>query len=102
MLPAALLLRDRARPRSNVPGIAATARQAIAEVFNTLRHIRAYSILALFLLGFLFYNEGIQTVMSQASVFAREVLKMEPSELGMVVLMIQFVATPAALAVGWI
>jgi UMF1 family MFS transporter len=55
-----------------------------------------------FLLGFLFYNEGIQTVMSQASVFAREVLKMQPSELGLVVLMIQFVATPAAIGVGWI
>jgi UMF1 family MFS transporter len=40
--------------------------------------------------------------MSQASVFAREVLKMSPSELGLVVLMIQFVATPAAIAVGWI
>lgn len=102
MLPAALLLRDRARPRSTIPGITATARQAIAEVFSTLRHIRSYSILALFLLGFLFYNEGIQTVMSQASVFAREVLKMEPGELGLVVLMIQFVATPAAIGVGWI
>ena len=29
-------------------------------------------MLALFLLGFLLYNEGIQTVMSQASVFAQE------------------------------
>jgi MFS transporter, UMF1 family len=71
-------------------------------VLTTLSHIRAYSVLALFLLGFLLYNEGIQTVMSQASVFAREVLKMEPSELAMVVLMIQFLATPAAIGVGWI
>ena len=71
-------------------------------MFLTLSRIRCYSVLALFLLGFLFYNEGIQTVMSQASVFAREVLKMEPGELGLVVLMVQFVATPAALGVGWI
>jgi UMF1 family MFS transporter len=102
MLPAALILRDRARPRTTIPGLAATARKALNEVMKTLRHVRCYSVLALFLLGFLFYNEGIQTVMNQASVFAREVLKMEPGELGLVVLMIQFVATPAAIGVGWI
>jgi len=101
-LPAAFILRDRALPRSTHPGFVATARQAFKEVGLTLSRIRCYSVLALFLLGFLFYNEGIQTVMSQASVFAREVLKMEPGELGLVVLMIQFVATPAALGVGWI
>ena len=101
-VPAALFLRDRNPPRGRAQSFAATARVAIGEVLQTLRGIRAYSVLALFLLGFLLYNEGIQTVMSQASVFAREVLKMTPGELGMVVLMIQFVATPAAIAVGWL
>lgn len=101
-VPAALFLRDRNPPRGQARSFAATARVAIGEVLQTLRGIRAYSVLALFLLGFLLYNEGIQTVMSQASVFAREVLKMTPGELGMVVLMIQFVATPAAIGVGWL
>ena len=101
-LPAALILRDRARPRGTATGIVSTAQTALAAVMQTLRNVRSYSVLALFLIGFLFYNEGIQTVMSQASVFAREVLRMTPSELGMVVLMIQFVATPAAIGVGWI
>jgi UMF1 family MFS transporter len=101
-LPAAFILRDRNPPRGKAQGFAATARQAIAEVMHTLSRIRSYSVLALFLLGFLLYNEGIQTVMSQASVFAREVLQMQPTELAMVVLMIQFVATPAAFAVGWL
>ena len=101
-LPAAFLLYDRNPPRGTALSFGETARQAIREVLHTLRGVRSYSVLALFLLGFLFYNEGIQTVMSQASVFAREVLKMTPGELGMVVLMIQFVATPAALGVGWL
>jgi UMF1 family MFS transporter len=101
-LPAAFILRDRNPPRGRALGPIATARHAIGEVLHTLSRIRCYSVLALFLLGFLLYNEGIQTVMSQASVFAREVLKMTPGELGMVVLMIQFVATPAALGVGWL
>ena len=101
-LPAALFLHDRPRVRPRPAGVLATARHALAEVWATLAHIRSYSVLALFLLGFLLFNEGIQTVMSQASVFADKVLKMQPQELGMVVLMIQFMATPAALGVGWI
>jgi UMF1 family MFS transporter len=100
-LPAAFLLFDKALPRQ-ADGLFATAGGALVEVGRTLSHIRRYSVLALFLLGFLLYNEGIQTVMSQASVFAREVLKMDPAELAMVVLMIQFFATPAAIGVGWI
>jgi MFS transporter, UMF1 family len=101
-LPAAFILRDRNPPRGKAAGLAATARHAIGEVLHTLSRIRSYSVLALFLLGFLLYNEGIQTVMSQASVFAQKKLAMEAKELAMIVLMIQFVATPAALGVGWL
>lgn len=101
-IPAALFLRDRCRPRRTPQGVLATAGQALWEVGQTISRVRAYSVLAVFLLGYLLYNEGIQTVMSQASVFADKVLHMTPSELGMVVLMIQFVATPAALGVGWL
>jgi UMF1 family MFS transporter len=101
-IPAALLLRDRAKPRSAHLGFGATAQTALREVWHTLNNVRSYSVLSLFLLGFLIYNEGIQTVMSQAPVFADIVLKMKPEELILVVLMIQFVATPAALGVGWI
>lgn len=101
-IPAALWLYDRRAPKAARESLLGTARTAIGEVFATLTHIRMFSVLALFLLGFLLYNEGIQTVMSQASVFAEKVLKMEPAELGGVVLMIQFVATPAALGVSWL
>jgi UMF1 family MFS transporter len=102
-LPAAFMLRDRAVPRNGQFGLASTAKTALLEVWHTLVHVRAYSVLSLFLLGFLVYNEGIQTVMSQASVFAkRPPLSMSSQELIMVVLMIQFVAFPAALGVGWI
>jgi UMF1 family MFS transporter len=101
-LPAAFLLRDRNPPRGKALDFAQTARLALGEVARTIRSVRSYSVLALFLLGFLLFNEGIQTVMSQASVFAREKLDMQAGELGLVVLMIQFLATPAAIGVGWL
>lgn len=98
-LPAIFWLRDRNPPRHD-RSVAATAREAFGQVGHTLRNIRRYRMLALFLLAFLFYNDGIQTVISQASVFAKHVLSMPADELVMVVLMIQFVALPGAMLVG--
>jgi UMF1 family MFS transporter len=100
MIPAALWLRDRAKPRNLHAGLASTAVHAIGQVLRTLQSVRCYSALSIFLAGFLIYNEGIQTVMSQAGVFGEKVLKMRPFELMLLVLMIQLLAAPAAIGVG--
>ena len=101
-LPALFLLRDRAPPRVLAPTLLGTARHSFDEVWRTLRNVRALPSLALFLLGFLFYNDGVQTVISQASVFADKELNFKLSELGGLILMIQFVSFPGALLVGWV
>ena len=54
---------------------------ALSEVGHTLQNVRRYRTLALFLLAFLLYNDGIQTVLSQASVFAKDVLSFSLNEL---------------------
>ena len=99
-IPAVVWLRDRGVPIKRDDPITAAARNAFREVFQTLRHVRRYQMLTLFLIGFLFYNDGVQTVISQASVFAGKALQMESGELALLVLMIQFVAAPGALLVG--
>ena len=101
-IPAMLFLHDRAVSLSHSQSIVEAARHGFSEVTNTLRHIRDYRVLAMFLLAFLLYNDGVQTMISQASVFAIQVLDMEAAELGQVILMIQFIALPAAFAVGWL
>jgi UMF1 family MFS transporter len=80
----------------------AVTRHAFAEVGRTLSRIRQYRMLSLFLLAFLLFNDGVQTVISQAGTFAEELLGMQTQELVMIVLMIQFMAFPGAVAVGWI
>jgi len=99
-LPSIYILRDRARPKSDSQNIMQQSATAIRQVIVTLRRVRNYGPLALFLLGFLFYNDGMQTVITQASVFAERELKMEAGELAMMILMVQFISLPGALAVG--
>jgi UMF1 family MFS transporter len=101
-LPAILWLRGRGQAQGHRLPIREATRKAGKEVMHTLLHIRQYRILFIFLISFLLFNDGVQTIISQASVFANEVLKMETSELIMVILMIQFMAVPGAWLMGWL
>jgi len=101
-LPALWVLRDRGPPPAKRQRLVAAAARAAREVATTLRNIRQYRYLALFLVGFLFYNEGVQTVISQASVFGQHELHLGTMELIALVLMVQFLALPGAMLVGWL
>jgi UMF1 family MFS transporter len=54
----------------------------------------------LFLLAFMFYNEGIQTVINMAAAYGSEELKFTPQVLMGTLLVIQFVAMGGALLFG--
>ncbi|MBL8826119.1 MAG: MFS transporter [Planctomycetaceae bacterium] len=99
-LPAIMMLRDRAPPRVIGSSDQSIVVRSFRQVGSTLLHIRALPMLFLFLLGFLFYNDAVQTVISQASTFATRELSFTSAELAQVILMIQFVAFPGAMAVG--
>jgi UMF1 family MFS transporter len=101
-LPALFVLRDRRSPPREKRPLPAATRQAIREVGNTLRNIRRYKMLALFLIAFLFYNDGIQTVISQAGTFAKQDLRFKPDELIGLILVIQLLALPGAMIVGYL
>ena len=101
-IPTFLILRDTTPPsKARQPPLEA-ARSAIGEVYRSIRGVRKFPILALFLLGFLVYNDGVQTMISQSSTFAIDVLDMSASDLAMVVLMIQFIALPGSMLVGYL
>lgn len=101
-LPAIFLLRD-SQVKSHQPvSLRGTATHSFNEVLSTVRNIRSYKMLALFLLAFLCYNDGIQTVLSQSSTFALKELNFGEDELVKLILMIQFAALPGALLVGWL
>jgi MFS transporter, UMF1 family len=100
-LPTLLIVRDKSRPRLERRSLAATALTGLEEVKRTIGDIRRYRMLAIFLVGFLIFNDGVMTVISQASVYAKNKFQMDDESLIPVFLMIQFVALPGAIFLGW-
>ncbi|HBY61690.1 MAG TPA: MFS transporter [Solibacterales bacterium] len=69
----------------------------VEQLGHTLRDVRRYPQTLLFLLAFLIYNDGIQTVITLASQFGQEELKLPMSTLTAVILLVQFLAFGGAL-----
>jgi UMF1 family MFS transporter len=69
---------------------------------HTIRAIRAYPLTVFFLLAYLIYNDGIQTVISLASQYGTEELKLTQSTLIVTILLVQFLAFGGALLLGWL
>lgn len=70
------------------------------QLVRTLRGLRGYPQTALFLLAYLFFNDGVQTVIYAASIFGQEELGLDASQLMITILLVQFVAFFGALAFG--
>ncbi|GGN71538.1 MFS transporter [Streptomyces albiflavescens] len=66
----------------------------------TVRDMRGKPLTLAFLLAYLIYNDGIQTVISQASVYGSEELGLSQSTLIVAVLLVQVLAVGGALGMG--
>jgi UMF1 family MFS transporter len=74
----------------------------IKRFVNTFKNVKQYKELFKFLIAFLIYNDGIETVIIMASIFGATVIKMETGELIMFFLMIQAVAFVGSIIFGQI
>jgi UMF1 family MFS transporter len=68
-----------------------------SQLKSTFIDAKNYPIALLFLIAYLFYNDGIQSVISLSSQFGQEELKLNLSFLTIVILIVQFVAALGAL-----
>lgn len=73
---------------------------SFGQLVVTLRHLRGYPQTLLFLLAYLFFNDGIQTVIGSSSLYGQAELGFEESQLIITILLVQFVAFGGALAFG--
>lgn len=76
------------------------ARNPFGQLADTFRDLRNYPQTLLFLLAFLFFNDGIQTVIVQSSLYATAELGMRTDQVMMTFLLTQFVAFGGALLFG--
>ncbi|MFK5927700.1 MAG: MFS transporter [Desulfuromusa sp.] len=65
--------------------------------FKQFQHLLSFRDLCIFLIAFLCYNDGIQTVISVSAIYAREELLLGQGTIIGCFLMIQFMAMPGAL-----
>ncbi|HEU4567876.1 MAG TPA: MFS transporter, partial [Marmoricola sp.] len=86
--------------RNLVPQQGSLAQRSFGQLWTTLRELRAYPMTMTFLLAYLFYNDGIQTVINSASIYGAKQLGFDQSILIAAILMIQFVAWGGALLFG--
>jgi UMF1 family MFS transporter len=90
------------RPPANVVPVGGgnLIRQSFGQLFATLKHVRTYPMTLLFLVAYLFFNDGIQTVISVSSTYGEKQLGFETQILIMTILLVQFIAFFGALAFG--
>ncbi|MFF5406153.1 MFS transporter [Streptomyces misionensis] len=88
------------RLRDRRAGAAGASSTGLRQLASTVRDMRRHPLTLSFLLAYLVYNDGIQTVISQASVYGSQELGLGQSTLIVAVLLVQVLAVAGALTMG--
>ena len=72
------------------------------ELGETFRELRRFRVVLHYLIAFLLFNDGLQTVLAIAGAFAADTLGIPLAFNMATIVIIQFVAAPGALAFGWL
>jgi MFS transporter, UMF1 family len=97
------LLRLRNRPLLEPPPAGVNMlTDGFRQLWHTLRSLKAYPLTLFFLVAYLVYNDGIQTVIALASQYGTKELGLSDDVLVPTILMVQFLAFAGALLLGWL
>jgi UMF1 family MFS transporter len=94
------MLKERPGAEANLAGGGNVLTDGFKQLGHTIREVRAYPLTLFFLLAFLIYNDGIQTVITLASQYGTEELGLSQSTLIITILIVQFLAFGGALLLG--
>ncbi len=74
--------------------------RSFGQLWATLKDLRNYPVAVTFLLAYLFFNDGIQTVIASAAIFGEKELGFDTGVVLGAYLLVQFVAVGGAIAFG--
>ncbi len=94
-------LKIRNRPPEHVvPESGGMLSRSFGQLWTTLKEMRRYPVALTFLVAYLFFNDGIQTVIASASTYGVEELGFATGTVLATYLVVQFVAVAGALGFG--
>ena len=86
--------------KNNFSRVVGAAKLAYGQVITTAIEIRKFKVLAFFLLAYLLFYDGVNTIASMASAFGESVLRLNPSMNVMLLLTVNIVAIPMTFVFG--
>jgi len=98
-IPTFLFLKERAVPQRHLAG-RTVIREAFARLGDTFNHVRDYRDLVRFLVCIVFYQAGIQTVITLAAIYAQQVMGFDTGDTMFLVLVVNVTASAGAFAFG--
>ena len=86
--------------KNNLSRVFGAAKIAYGQVFKTAKEIRKFKVLAFFLLAYLLFYDGVNTIASMASAFGDSVLRLDQKMNIMLLLTVNIVAIPMTFVFG--
>jgi MFS transporter, UMF1 family len=99
--PALLIVQERSRPQADVR-VGHFARQAMARLLDTLRHIDRFRDFARLLLCGVFYQAGVMVVIALAAIYAQEVMGFGFAQTMALLLIVNVTAAVGAFGFGYV
>ena len=96
------LFQENARPHENRVAFFQSAVDGLQNVRETIRVVRQHRNVLFFLVAYMIYNEGVQTVIRMASIYGKEELGLSTGTLLGTLLMVQFIGIGGAILMSWI
>ena len=102
LIPVVGMWRLRGVERPEVARTAGIVGGSLRQLGSTFRELRLLPQTLLFLVAYLFFNDGIQTVIGQSSLYGQRELGFPETTMLTLFLMVQFVGIGGALLFGWL
>jgi len=100
-LPTFLFLRERAQPQPHLMG-KNMVQESFARLAQTIRHAQHYRDLRRFLICTVFYQAGIQAVITLAAIYAQQVMQFTTQQTLLLIFVVNITAAFGAFAFGYL